>query len=383
MREVMKQCSYSTRCGGCQYQGTPYLEQISIKQKEVAQLFTPFNPLPFLKMDDPYYYRHKVFSTFSYSKTKKVICGIYEEESHKIVPLEDCQIQHPIANKILQSICVVANQLKTQPYNEDKQIGVLRHAYIRVSYATKQVMLVFVLGQDIFPGSKEFMKRLRALHPEITTCMTQVNKRKTSVVLGTKEKVLWGNGTIIDKLCGVSFQLSSTSFYQVNPVQTEILYQTAITLAKLSKNETILDAYCGIGTIGLIASTYVNQVIGVEVNKQAIHDAINNAKENKIGNAKFYVDDATNFIHSLQQKKTKIDTVFIDPPRAGSTVDFLNALSKLGANKIVYISCNPETQKRDLVLLKKQGYRVDTIQPVDMFPFTKHIETVVLLSYRK
>ncbi len=375
----MKTCTYAKRCGGCQYQGIAYSKQIEMKQKKINQLFAPFKPLPFITMEDPFHYRHKIFSTFSLSKTKKVVCGIYEEESHRVVPLEDCLIQHPKANEILNSICTIANQLKIKPYDEDRRTGVLRHAYLRISHKTQEILLVFVLGQDVFPGSKEFMKRLRALHPDITTCMTQVNKRKTSVVLGDREKILWGKGFIHDSLCNTTFKISSKSFYQVNPLQTEKLYQKAIELAALSKNEVILDAYCGIGTLGLIAAPYVHRVVGVEVNPQAIQDAIINAKINTIKTIRFFTDDATDFIQELVQKKEKIDTIFIDPPRAGSTENFLKAVQKLQVKKIIYISCNPLTQKRDISLLKKLGYTLKSITPVDMFPFTKHIETVALL----
>ncbi len=375
----MKVCKVAKQCGGCQYQGVDYIKQIELKQKEMDDLFKPFKTEPFIKMEDPFYYRHKVFSTFSQSKSKKVVCGIYEEESHRVVPLEDCLIQHPKANAILNSICTIASQLRIQPYNEDRKVGVLRHAYLRIAHHTNDVLLVFVLGQDVFPGSKEFMKRLRLLHPEITTCMTQVNKRKTSVVLGEKEKVLWGKGFIHDSLCNTTFKISSKSFYQVNPTQTEKLYQRAIELADLSKGDTVLDAYCGIGTIGLIAAPYVKQVLGVEVNKTAIQDAIQNAKLNNISNIRFFADDATEFIKTLAHKKQVIDTVFIDPPRAGSTEEFLKAVQQLQAKKIVYISCNPVTQKRDISTLKKLGYTLKSMTPVDMFPFTKHTETVGLL----
>ncbi len=378
----MKNCIYAKRCGGCQYQGLPYAEQIEKKQKEVIQLFKPQPVAPFISMENPLHYRHKIFASFSLSKTKKVICGIYEENSHRVLPVEDCIIQNQSANSILKSICSIANQLKIQPYDEDRRTGILRHVYLRISYAQPEILLVFVLGQDIFPGSKEFMKRLRSLHPEITTCMTQVNKRKTSVVLGDKERILWGKGTIQDQLCKVNFTLSSKSFYQVNPHQTEKLYQKAIELASLSSHETILDAYCGIGTIGLISAPYVKQVLGVEVNKQAVHDAITNAKNNQIKNARFFNQDASDFIQQLVQKNQKVDTVFIDPPRTGSTPVFLSALQKLKAKKIVYISCNPLTQKRDIDLLKKYGYQLQIIQPVDMFPFTKHIETICLLKIK-
>lgn len=376
----MKVCQYAQKCGGCQYQGVEYQKQLELKQTKMVELFKPQPVLPIIGMEDPTNYRHKVFATFSTDKNRKVTCGIYEENSHRVVPIEDCLIQSEKANQILKSICECANKLRIQPFNEDRKTGVLRHAYIRVGYATNQILLVFVLGQPVFPGSKEFMKLLRQKHPEITTICTQVNARKTSVVLGEQEKVLYGKGTIEDVLCGVKFQISSKSFYQVNPIQTEKLYAKAIELADVGKNDVVMDAYCGIGTISLIVADKAKEVIGVEVNKAAIRDAISNAKLNQIKNAKFYAEDVAQFMRNSIQEMKDIDIAIIDPPRAGSDENFLNTLASLKPRKIVYVSCNPITQKRDIKVLEKKGYQVKEIQPVDMFPFTEHVETVVLLD---
>ncbi|MEG0169756.1 MAG: 23S rRNA (uracil(1939)-C(5))-methyltransferase RlmD [Anaerorhabdus sp.] len=376
----MKICAYAKQCGGCQYQGMDYSKQLETKQKLVENLFKHKKCLPIIGMENPYYYRHKVFATFSLSKTKKVTCGIYEENSHRVVPIEDCQIQSEKANLILKSICEIASKLRIQPYNEDRGVGILRHAYLRVGYHTNQILLVLVLGQPVLPGSKEFMKLLREKHPEITTICTQVNKRRTSVVLGEQEKVLYGKGYIEDILCGIKFQISSKSFYQVNPEQTEKLYAKAIELAHINKNDVVLDAYCGIGTISLIVAQSAKEVIGVEVNKAAIKDAITNAKINQIKNSKFYAEDVSYFMRDYIQEMKDINVAIIDPPRAGSDENFLNLLAKLNAKTIVYISCNPITQARDIKVLEKKGYEVTEIHPVDMFPFTEHVETVVLMS---
>lgn len=376
----MKICQYAKKCGGCQYQGIEYSKQLEMKQAKMNELFKPHSVLPIIGQENPYNYRHKVFATFSMSKTKKVTCGIYEENSHRVVPIEDCLIQNEKANAILKTICEIANKLRIQPFNEDRGIGILRHAYLRVGYHTNQILLVFVLGQQVFPGSKEFMKILREKHPEITTICTQVNARKTSVVLGEQEKVLYGKGTIEDVLCGIKFQISSKSFYQVNPEQTEKLYAKAIELANVSKNDIVLDAYCGIGTISLIVAKYAKEVVGVEVNKVAIRDAINNAKINQIKNSKFYAEDVSLFMRDYVQDMKDVDIAIIDPPRAGSDERFLNLLASLKAKKIVYVSCNPETQKRDIKVLEKKGYKISIIQPVDMFPFTEHVETVILMT---
>lgn len=375
----MKICTYAKKCGGCQYQGIEYVKQLENKQEKIKSLFKPHAVLPIIGMDNPYYYRHKVFATFSLSKTKKVTCGIYEENSHRIVPIEDCLIQNEKANDILKSICEIASKLRIQPFNEDRGTGVLRHAYLRVGYHTNQILLVFVLGQQVFPGSKEFMKLLRQKHSEITTICTQVNARRTSVVLGEKEKILFGKGYIEDVLCGVKFQISSKSFYQVNPEQTEKLYSKAIELASINKNDIVLDAYCGIGTISLIVANSAKEVVGVELNKVAIKDAMINAKLNQIKNAKFYAEDVSYFMRDYVQEMKDVDVAIIDPPRSGSDENFLTLLASLKAKTIVYVSCNPITQVRDIKVLEKRGYVISTIQPVDMFPFTEHIENIVLM----
>lgn len=377
----MKSCIYKDKCGGCQYQGVDYNKQLEIKQLKIEELFKDCKVERIQGMDNPIHYRHKVFATFSSNKQRKVTCGIYEENSHRVVPMEDCLIQNEKANKILISLCDIASKMRIAPYNEDKKIGVLRHAYIRVAYHTNEILLVLVLGNKVFPGRKEFIAKLRQLHPEITTCLTNINTKQTSMVLGEQENVLFGKGTIQDILCGVRFQISSQSFYQVNPEQTEKLYSKAIEMADITKNDSVLDAYCGIGTISLIAAKSAKEVVAVEVNKTAVKDAIFNAKLNSISNAKFIAKDATEFMYDFASAKNKIDVAFIDPPRAGSDEKFLLALSTLKPAKIIYVSCNPVTQKRDVNYLKTKGYELIKIQPVDMFPFTEHIETIALLQF--
>lgn len=378
----MKICIYKDKCGGCQYQGVDYVKQLNDKQLKIEQLFKDYEVERIIGMDNPFHYRHKVFATFASSKQRKVTCGIYEENSHRVVPMEDCLIQNEKANKILITLCEIATKMRISPYNEDKKIGILRHAYLRVGYHTNEILLVLVLGNRVFPGRKEFIAKLRQLHPEITTCLTNINIKQTSMVLGDQENVLFGKGTIQDILCNVRFQISSQSFYQVNPEQTEKLYAKAIEMAEITNNDSVLDAYCGIGTISLIAAKDAKEVIAVEVNKTAVRDAIFNAKLNSINNAKFIAKDATEFMYDFASTKNKIDVTFIDPPRAGSDEKFLLALATLKPSKIVYVSCNPVTQKRDVSYLKTKGYKVVKIQPVDMFPFTEHVECVIGLCRR-
>ncbi|MCR1897431.1 23S rRNA (uracil(1939)-C(5))-methyltransferase RlmD [Irregularibacter muris] len=367
---------------GCQLQHLSNEGQAEFKQKMVERLLKPYGKVSkILTMDDPYHYRNKVISTVAYNQKREIISGIYEENTHRVIPVTQCMIHNKQADKIISTIRKIAKTYKMQPYNEDARQGFLRHILIRTGFATKEVMVVLVVSNQIFPGKKNFIKELLKVHPEITTIVMNINNRQTSVVLGDKEQVLYGKGYIEDILCERVFQISAKSFYQINPIQTEVLYGKAIEMAKLKGNEVVLDAYCGIGTISLIVSDKVKEVIGVEVNKEAVKDAIKNAKRNKITNAYFHQEDAGEFMVGLAKQKQTIHTVFMDPPRGGSDQKFLSSLVRLSPKQIVYISCNPTTQERDLRYLTKQGYKVREIQPVDMFPQTVHVESIILMTY--
>ena len=294
--------------------------------------------------------------------------------------MENCLIEDEKSQEIIRTIRGMLKSFKIRTYDEDTGYGLLRHVLIRRGFSTGEIMVVLVTGSPIFPSKNNFVKALRKAHPEITTVVLNVNDRQTSMVLGDREKPIFGSGFIKDRLCGCMFRISPKSFYQVNPVQTEILYQTAIDYAGLTGKETVIDAYCGIGTIGLIAAKKASKVIGVELNKDAVKDARINAKENKITNAAFYQGDAGRFMVEMAAKGEKADVVFMDPPRAGSDERFLSSVVKLSPKKVIYISCNPETLARDLKYLTKHHYKVEKIQPVDMFPFCDHVETVCSLS---
>ena len=241
-------------------------------------------------------------------------------------------------------------------------------------------MVILVLGTPIFPSKNNFVKALRKIHPEITTVVQNVNNRGTSMVLGDKENVLYGPGFIVDELCGKKFRISSKSFYQINPVQTEKLYDLAIKAAKMTGKETVIDAYCGIGTIGIAAASGAKEVIGVELNKDAVRDAGTNAKMNKVNNIRFYNNDAGKFMVQMASQGAKVDVVFMDPPRSGSTEEFVNAVATLAPKRVVYVSCRPDTLARDLVWFKKKGYQAEEAWAVDMFPMTAHTEAVVALK---
>lgn len=381
MEEKIKKCSVSKKCGSCQYQGVPYKEQLVAKQKKMSKLLKKFgNVKPIIGMEDPFYYRNKVHAVFDRDKKGNIICGTYEAKTHKVVPIEECMIEDKISQEIIRTIRDMLKSFRIKTYDEDTGYGLLRHVLVRRGFSTDEIMVVLVIGSPIFPSKNNFVKALRKKYPQITTVVLNVNDKKTSMVLGERDIVIYGKGYIRDTLCGCTFRISPQSFYQVNPVQTEILYKTAIEYAGLGRKETVIDAYCGIGTIGLVAAKRAKNVIGVELNPDAVRDARINAKENKITNARFYQGDAGEFMENMAENGEHADVVFMDPPRTGSDKKFMSSVIKLNPSRIVYISCGPETLARDLEYLTKHGYDVRKIQPVDMFSFTDHCENICLLT---
>ena len=381
MEEKVTKCSVSKKCGSCQYQGVPYKEQLVAKQKRMKKLLGKFaNVKPIIGMDDPFYYRNKVHAVFDRDKKGNIICGTYEAKTHKVVPIEECMIEDKISQEIIRTIRDMLKSFKIKTYDEDTGYGLLRHVLVRRGFSTDEIMVVLVIGSPIFPSKNNFVKALRKKYPQITTVVLNVKDKKTSMVLGERDIVIYGKGYIRDTLCGCTFRISPQSFYQVNPVQTEILYKTAIEYAGLGRKETVIDAYCGIGTIGLVAAKRAKNVIGVELNPDAVRDARINAKENKITNARFYQGDAGEFMENMAENGEHADVVFMDPPRTGSDKKFMSSVIKLNPSRIVYISCGPETLARDLEYLTKHGYDVRKIQPVDMFSFTDHCENICLLT---
>ncbi len=373
-------CALYKKCGGCQLQNMTYPEQLSFKQvKAIRNLGTFGHIEEIIGMDKPVHYRNKVQAAFGY-RNGRIISGVYQSSSHNIVPVDECMLEDKVADSIIVSIRKLLPKYKLTSYNEDTGRGFLRHVLVKRSFATGQTMVVLVSGTPLFPKRDGFVKELLSLHSEITTVIHNINGAKTSLVLGERENVLYGSGYIEDILCGKIFRISAKSFYQINPVQTEVLYNTAIEFAGLTGKERVLDAYCGTGTIGIVASDAAKDVIGVELNGQAVRDARVNAKLNSADNIRFFTADAGKFMVEAAKAKEGFDTVFMDPPRAGSDMNFLKSLVTLAPKKIVYVSCNVETQARDLRYLVKNGYRVKKIQPVDMFPHTAHVESVVLLN---
>lgn len=368
-------------CGGCPLLLTDYEEQLKQKRKYVQKLLGNYGKVqPVLGMKDPYHYRNKAISTFAQGKGRHLISGIYARGTHFVLPVESCLLHHPRLDQAVDAVRKAAAECKYRPYDEDRRIGLIRHVLVRHSRLTDELLVVLVTASPVLPGARNFVKKVRELCPGVASIVQNINPRDTSAVLGFSEKVLYGRGYIVDELCGVRFRIAASSFFQVNPVQTEILYRTAIDAARIDKHQKVLDAYCGVGTIGLAAAPYAGSVLGIEKNASAVKCAIQNARENHIGNARFENADATAAIRKMAARGEHIDVVFMDPPRAGSTPEFLDAVTRLQPERLVYISCNPQTQKRDLEILVKKGWQVRRIQPVDMFPHTEHVETVVSLS---
>ena len=378
------ECDLAGKCGGCQYQGMPYEKQLSKKHREVQELLGEFCRVePVIGMEHPFHYRNKVNATFSRLRNGTILSGAYQQGTHMVVNIDECQIEDAIADSIIYDIRGMIKSFKIKTYDEDSQYGLLRHVLVRRGFVTGEVMVVLVLASPILPSKNNFVKALREKHPEISTVILNINDKKTSMILGSRNITLYGKGFIEDELCGLKFRISPSSFYQINPVQTEKLYNKAIEFAALTGKEKVIDAYCGIGTIGMVAAAKAKEVVGVELNRDAVRDAIMNAKRNEMQHITFYNEDAGEFMVKMAEEGDKADVVFMDPPRAGSDEAFLSSLVKLSPDKIVYISCNPLTQARDLKFLSKNGYKVRKCQPYDMFPWTYHVETVVLLSQQK
>ena len=378
-------CPLAKDCGGCVLQHLQYEKQLEFKRNHVQDCINKFSKINIevndcIGMDNPFNYRNKSQVPFSMDR-KKICYGFYKLNTHKIIQMDHCYIQTEDANEILKTLADLMKRYKLSAYEEDKRKGIFRHVLIKKGFATNEIMVVLKTNVNSFPNRKEIVKDLVKKHPNIKTVVQNINTRDTNVILGEKEIVLYGNGYIEDILLGVKFKISSKSFYQVNPIQTATLYSKAIELADLNKNDRVLDTYCGIGTIGLIASKNVDEIIGVEIVKEAIKDAKNNAQINNITNANFVLGDASDFMVDLAKTSEKMDVVFVDPPRKGCDEKFLSSIMKLAPKKIVYISCNPSTLARDLGILKNK-YNVIEIQPVDMFPHTYHIETIALLKLK-
>lgn len=379
-------CPLLGKCGGCDYVNDSYSYELIKKEEMVRKHLSQFGrvdkivPSPSLT-----HFRTKVQAVCGLDRRiGKFITGQYRKNSHNLFPIRSCILEDGKATAVLQTVRQMATRFNIAPYDEDKKIGYLRHVLIRVGKKSGEVLVVLVTSSLSFPHKADFVSALHQKNENVVSIVQIVNNEKTSSVLGldNEEHILYGKGYITDTICGLSFKISAKSFFQTNPEMAEIIYKYAMEKARLLKSDRVLDAYSGTGTISLIAATYgVKEVVGVEENESAVEDAIYNAKVNGIENAVFINADASKYLKKAKKDGEKFDIVFMDPPRSGSNEEFLAAMGKVGAEGIVYISCNPVTLKRDLRYITRfLPYKVESITPFDMFPGSEHVETVCLLS---
>ncbi len=373
-------CPIIKKCGGCFYPQDQYQEELKEKtlfiEKEIKKTKLKIDVKSTVASPLENGYRNKAIVAFN----QKYEYGLYEEHSQDIIPYKYCLLHEDIMDEILQYIQSYLRKYRVSIYDRKRHKGLLRHVLIRRAIKTNQTMVVLVCNENMWRGSKQFCSQLVKKFPSIKTIVLNVNTRKTPIVLGNEDKVLYGKGFIVDELCGLKFKISPQSFYQINHNQCVNLYTKALSLLNIKGNETAIDAYCGIGTIGMILSQKVKQVIGVESNRDAIKDAKNNARMNQLSNIQFVCDDATEFMKKLAKERHKVDVVIMDPPRSGSTKQFMDSVKILNPKQVVYISCDPTTQIRDIQYFKKIGYHTHTMYLYDMFPHTRHVESVVLLT---
>lgn len=380
---ISAKCEVYENCGGCQLQHLKYQEQLTLKQKLVKETLTRVGGLddisvaPVTGMNDPWQCRNK--SSFPVGgQTGDVTMGFYQNRTHNIIDITNCAIQHPLIDKALVIIKEQLNQLNIAPYNEESHKGIIRHVVVRVAPGTNEVLVVLVATKDIGQPFRQLATNISQEMSDIKSVMLNINNKRTNVIMSEVEILLFGRKYIMDKLLGKTFIISAKSFYQVNAVQTPVLYQQAINKANLQGNEIVVDAYCGTGTIGLMLAEKAQKIIGVEIVPAAIKDAKFNAKLNCITNAKFYVGKAEQVIPKLVEEGLEPDIVVVDPPRKGCGEALLQAICEAEVKKIVYVSCNPSTLARDLKYLVEQGYEVEgEVGVVDMFPHSGHVESVV------
>ena len=359
-----------------------YQRELADKSKRVESLLEGLvsSIEPIIGADDPYHYRNKVHAALGMDKGR-IVAGTYVPGTHRIVDGGGSELENESAVKVINDIVKIAAKYHMSIYNEKTRQGFLRRILIRTADATGQMLVVVVVTDHMFPGKKNFIKTLVGKHPEITSIVININKRTDSMILGDKSEVCYGPGYITDELLGKKFTISAESFYQINRRQAEKLYSKAIEYASLNKKECVLDAYCGTGTIGICMSDQCGSVTGVELNSKAVSDAGHNIRKNDASNVKVIKADATEYMEETAASgKAHVDVVILDPPREGTTPEFIGACGKLAPSRIVYVSCNPETLARDLRLFEREGYAAVKACPVDMFCFTEHVETVVLLS---
>lgn len=386
-------CPIARSCGGCEWLSVPYPIQLRRKREAVEKLFTGLiedlpvwqadGRLPIHGMEEPLHYRYKAATPFAPGKKGAIRSGFYARGTHRIVQCDSCLVEAPQARDALNAVAVAARELKIPAYNEDAGRGLLRHAVVRAGWATDECLLTLVTNGKSIAREHELVAHIREFAPQVSAIAQNVNQRRTNAILGHETHALYGGGKMCDKLLGCEFEIGPTSFYQTNPAQTEVLYSLAIEGACLTSGMRVLDAYCGIGTIGMCATKQVDglEVVGVEQVEGAVADARRNAKRNNLSGCYDAVcADATAYMRGARREGEHFDVVLMDPPRAGSTEAFLKGVIELAPERVAYISCNPTTQRRDIELLLAGGFKLTSFDIVDMFPHTKHAETVAILS---
>ena len=382
---VTPPCQSFSACGGCQLMHIDYDQQLKIKKNIIEDALFRIGKLnikvdEMIGADSHFRYRNKMIFPVGTDKSGKKICGFYKVRSHEIVPLEDCLLGDEINSEIIKRVMDFIEKYKISVYNEEQHKGLIRRLFIRYGYHSKEIMVVLSVNAKTLPHYDEFAKIIKDISPRIKSVVLNFNTKKTNVCLGDTNALLFGNETINDTLCQMEYEISPHSFFQINPVQTQKLYNKAITLADIKKTDVVMDLYCGIGTISLCASRFSKKVIGVEIVEQAILDARKNAEKNSVDNVEFYASDVSVLVPKLICNGERPDVVILDPPRKGSDNKTLSSIITAEPKKIVYISCNPSTLARDLNFLCENGYEVKNLVGVDMFPQTMHIECCVLLS---
>lgn len=380
-------CPVGKLCGGCEYLSIDYAKQGAIKQQEVQELVDQnklhLKVMPPHMAKRPIGYRNKVIYGFAKDRNKKVYSGLYVPKSHRVINSKECKMQPRLVNEILDEITALVDSMKIQLYSPKTGTGLLRHVMIRYAKATDEVMVVFVTSERDFPSRKNLVNALRKKFPQIKTIVQNVNSRDTSIVMQDQTLLLYGDGKITDELCGLKITFDSSSFYQIHHDQCEELYTLAKEMLDLKQTDEVLDTYCGVGTIGLTLANSCKQVTGVEINKQAVDSARFNAKQNNIKNIRFIGMDSTRFMQDASRNHKFYNAIILDPPRAGTSMEFIKSACSLKPDKILYISCDPKTQARDLRQFAQNGYRGKVMNLVDMFPYTKHVESIVLLTPAK
>ncbi|MBC2397496.1 23S rRNA (uracil(1939)-C(5))-methyltransferase RlmD [Clostridium tetanomorphum] len=384
LNRVQPICPIYNRCGGCQIQHISYEGQLEFKRQKVKDVLSRIGKIDVnvesvIGMKNPYRYRNKVQLPVGKDEDNVKI-GFYAQRSHQIIDINNCFIQDEIADKVIALTKEWMQKYNIEAYNEEKHKGIVKHIMIRKAFKTNQIMIVIIARNNELPYKKEFINIMVENIEGLVSVIQNVNSKKTNVIMGDKNITLWGKDTIVDYIGNFKFNISPLSFFQVNPIQTEILYNKALEYADLNGNEIVFDAYCGTGTISLFLSQKAKKVYGVEIIKEAIDNAKINAKENNVNNAEFIVGKSEEIIPKLIHKGIKADVVVVDPPRKGCEKSLLEEIANMKPKRIVYVSCDPSTLARDLAILKDLGYNTEKVQPVDMFSQTSHVECVVLMS---